>query len=144
MARRRSGIKRRQKDWDEFIVAIKDVTGLTSQLGTIGASKFLTPSDLTGVGSLFDQLFSVTDATTFTKAAAEIKDKLKPVLDFLEQSVQQSTELFGRGIMAALDAVSQSAAQSAFLQTLATGFKDILFKVITASFLSSAQFAYLL
>jgi hypothetical protein len=133
-----------QEDWDKFIAAIKDVAGLTSQLGSVGAGKFLTGSDLTNIGGLFDQLFSVTDSTTFVKAAAELKDKLKPALDFLTQSVQESTDLFGRGLMAALQATSESDAIKAFTESLGAGVKDAIFNGIIQSFVASAQFGDLL
>jgi len=133
-----------EKDWADFIAAIKDVAGLTSQLGRVGANKFLTPTDLSGVTSLFDQLFSTSDSATFTKAAAEIQEKLKPITDFLDAAVQESTDLFGRGLLAALDAATASDAQAAFLESLGQGVKEKIFNGIVESFVASAQFSDLL
>lgn len=138
------GFKFPKEDWEKFITAIKDVAGLTSQLGSIGASKFLTGSDLTGVGSLFNQLFSTSDASTFTKAADEIKEKLQPVIDFLEAAVKESTDVFGRGLQAALSAATESDANKAFLENLGAGVKEKVFGGIVESFVASAQFGDLL
>jgi len=138
------GFKFPQKDWDDFIKAIKDVAGLTSQLGSVGAGKFLTTSDISAAGSLFNQLFSVTDAATFTKAAAEIQDKLKPVTDFLQQSVQEASDLFGRGLIAAMQAVTASDANAAFLKNIGEGVRDKIFSGISQAFIASAQFSDLL
>jgi hypothetical protein len=69
---------------------------------------------------------------------------LKPVDEFLQQSVKTATDLFGRGLIAALDAASSSQANEIFLQSLGSGVKDILFKGITDAFIASSQFNDLL
>jgi hypothetical protein len=66
------------------------------------------------------------------------------VLDFLKQAVGESTTLFGNGIVAALEAGTQSSALRAFHKTIGDGVKDLIFKGATEAFLASAQFNDLL
>jgi len=138
------GWKFPQADWDKFIQAIKDTAGITSSLATVGASKFLTPGDLAGVGSIFDQLFSTTDPKAFTEMAGKLTEQLKPVTDFLNSSVEAASSLFARGLTAALEAATESDARLAFLNSLNTGIKDTVFKGLADAFVASAQFGDLL
>ena len=58
--------------------------------------------------------------------------------------MQEATDLFGRGLMAAMEAATESDAQIAFLDNLGKGIKDEIFSGIVESFTASAQFADLL
>jgi hypothetical protein len=50
------------------------------------------------------------------------------LLDFLKNALQESANLFGRGIMAALDSVNESTALLNFNKSLGDGARDILFR----------------
>ena len=76
--------------------------------------------------------------------AAKITEQLKPVTDFLDQAVQQSTDIFGRGLKAAMEQATESDAKLAFLNNLNTGIKDSVFDGLTQAFIASAQFNDLL
>jgi hypothetical protein len=138
------GFKFPQEDWTKLIQAITDTATITSSLATVGASKFLTPTDLSGVGSIFGQLFSTSDPRAFTEMAGKLKDQLKPVTDFLESSVQEASSLFGRGLVAAMQAATESDGRLAFLQSLNEGIRDTVFNGLSEAFIASAQFSDLL
>ena len=54
--------------------------------------------------------------------------------------MQQAADVFGRGMMAALEAVSESDAQLAFFNSLNQGIKDAVFTGITESIIATAEF----
>ncbi len=127
--------------------AIADAAGLTAGLANVsprGVQPFLTAADNEFLRRELTTLFTGSSGDAFTKNATALKEKLKPVTDFLQQAVGESTTIFGRGLVAALDAATQSDAKAAFMQSLGDGTKEIIFKGITEAFLASAQFNDLL
>src|SRR5258705_988006 len=130
-----------------FFEALQKAIGITTGLAGLsprGLTPFLTGADTTFVERTLAGVFTDPSGENFIANVDKLEEQLKPVIEFLQKAIGQSTDLFGRGIMAALDAASQSTAQAAFLQTLGQGTKDIIFQGITEAFLSSAQFNDLL
>ena len=135
-----------QENFDKLIAAISSVATLTSSLANvgggvraIGASQFLSETDLTSMGSLFDQLFSTTDPLAFTEMAGKIEEQLKPVMDFIQQAIGQSTELFGRGLRAAFEELTAADSVLAFTRTLNSGVYEAVTNGIIESLIATAQ-----
>jgi len=128
-----------QEGFDKLIEALKSTATLTSSLATVGASKFLTKSDLAGIGSLFDQLFSTTDPLAFTEMAGKIKEQVQPALDFIQQAIGQSTDLFGRGLRAAFEELTAADSVLAFTRTLNQGVYEAVANGVIESLIATAQ-----
>jgi hypothetical protein len=134
-------------EFEGFQDAIETLIGITGGLANLsprGATPFLTGADTTFIERALADVLKVQQGAQFTKAVEEFETEITPVLDFLKSAVAQSTELFGRGLIAALEAASESQAQAIFLQSLGEGTKDIIFQGITEAFIASAQFSDLL
>ena len=135
------------KDTQAFVDAVSQFAGFTGGLAGIsprGIGQFLTASDLQSVQNRIGDILQITDGKQFTTAVQQMIERLKPVSDFLARSVQESSDIFGRGMIAALEAATSSQALQAFQQTLGVGIKDKIFAGITESFIASAQFTDLL
>jgi hypothetical protein len=132
---------------EAFVKALTEFTGFSSALAGIsprGVGQFLTSGDLATLESAIGDVLKITDGSKLAEGVEQLKQKVQPVTDFLQQSVQQTTDIFGRGLIAALDAATSSQAHAAFLQSLGQGVKDVIFQGITESFIASAQFNDLL
>ena len=138
---------KKKEDLDNFIQALQSFIGLTGGLATVssqGVTPFLSAQDLASLNSQMADVLKIKEGNQFSSAVENLQKQLKPILDFLQQSVQQTTDIFGRGLIAALDAASESQARFNFLKTLGDGTKDMLFKGITDAFIQSAQYNDLL
>jgi hypothetical protein len=130
----------------KFVDAIAKAASIVSSFSKIsarGASQFLSAADIEFTERRLSNLFTLSGAD-FTAGVDKIEEQLSPVIDFLKQSVSQASDLFGRGLMAALDAATASSAYTTFLQGLGAGTKDLIFQGITEAFIASAQFTDLL
>jgi hypothetical protein len=132
------------EDQEKFLEAISKLVGITSQLATLKVSKFLPDSEIAGVEEKLNTLFAVRRGEDFPKALETFQTGIQPQLDIINQFISQSTDLFGRGLMAALEATSESSALAAFNKNLGEGVKDVIFQGITTAFIQSAQFNDLL
>ena len=141
-------LKGKPEDVQASFEALERFVGITSQLGQIssqGVTPFLTARDLALVEEkIGDVLKAQRGAKEFTVAVEGLEEDLKPVLDFLQRSLQETGQIFGRGLVAALDAATQSDAIRLFNQSIGEGTKELLFKGITEAFIASAQFNDLL
>jgi hypothetical protein len=140
------GIPANPEDAQKFLEAIQRLVSFSGSLAGIsprGITPFVTEADR---ARLEAELQSVLEArgNAFTTAVDDMLERIQPIADFLSQSVQQASELFGRGMIAALEAANSSQAQQAFMQTLGEGTKQIIFQGITEAFIASAQFTDLL
>jgi hypothetical protein len=136
-----------QEGMNYLIEQIKNVVTTISGLASVspgGVAQFLTPGNQEYLSAIFNQLFSTSDPKLFSDLAAKLQENLKPVTDFLTQAVKQSTDIFGRGLMAAMEAATDSDARLAFMNSLGTGIKDVVFQGLTEAFIASAQFNDLL
>lgn len=134
-----------QEGWDKLIAAMQSVGQTVGALTSIpGINQLLTPTDRTSIASSFQHVFGLSDPNNFTAQAELLTQRLQPITDFLQQAMAQSTDLFGRGLIAAMEALDESGAVTAFNQVLNTGIKDAVFGGITESFLATAQFSDLL
>jgi hypothetical protein len=132
---------------DAFITALKDFAGITGGLAKVspgGVGQFLTAPDLAALNEQISSVLSITEGEQFTEGVNQLKERIKPVLDFLQQSLSDTANIFGRGLIAALEAATESDAKVAFLNNLGQGAKDLIFKGITDAFIASAQFNDLL
>jgi hypothetical protein len=110
-----------------------------------GAAQLLTPGDTETLRQRFQHLFAFTDEpAAFSDAAKQLQEQIQPIADFLNNAMRQSTELFGRGLIAALEAATESEARSSFLNTLHAGIKDVVFEGLTEAFIASTEFSNLL
>jgi hypothetical protein len=123
---------------DYLIEQITKVVGITSGLATIGAGKFLSPDDLQRLADIFNQLFATSDPKAFSDMAAKLEDQLKPVIDFLNQAMQQSAELFGRGLQAALQAATEADAKLAFFKSINEGIYNAVVSGLIESLIATA------
>jgi len=156
------------EETEKFVEALKKMIGFTSALAKFaplspeqlaakqegrpwpemgmenaGLAKFLTPQAIATIEDELAGVFSTT-GTDFTQAVDSFMERMQPVQEFLAESVKQASELFGRGLIAAMEAATESDAKMAFLNSLSTGIKDMIFQGITSAFIASAQFTDLL
>jgi hypothetical protein len=134
------------EETQKFVDALKQLitfTGSLTDISSRGLQPFLTRADMGQLEGEFANVFSQS-GTGFTTAVADMIERVKPLTEFIRQSIQQSNDLLGRGIMAALEAATESEAQTKFIETLGSGVKDVIFQGITSAFIASAQFGELL
>jgi hypothetical protein len=131
---------------NEFIQALERFVTFSGTLAGIsprGVQPFLTAADNERLQREIETVLGARGAG-FTTAVDDMLERIQPVADFLTQSVTEASNLFGRGMIAALEAATASQANRAFLQSLGDGVKEKIFQGITESFIASAQFTDLL
>lgn len=130
-----------------FLDALKTFASITSGLGAVstsGITPFVSEKDLAQVNAAIANVLAVKRGKDLASAVDLMQERLQPITDFLQQAVQQTTDIFGRGLIAALDAASESTALLNFQHTIGDGVKQMLFQGITESFMASANFTDLL
>jgi len=140
-------VPKKQKDMEAFVKALAEFTSFSSALAGIsprGVGQFLTGDDLATLNESIGEVLKITDGSKLAEGVEQMKAKVQPVIDFLQQSIQETADIFGRGLVAALEAATASDAHAVFLNSLSTGVKDMIFKGITQAFIASAQFSDLL
>src|SRR5262249_25496635 len=105
------GAQRLQK---AIITSIQTATGL-GNVSPGGIGQFLNQEDMDAISEMFKSLFGTSNVQAFSEMAEQLQDSLKPVTDFLAQSMQEATTLFGRGLIAAMEAATESDAKLAFV-----------------------------
>jgi len=134
------------EEFGKFIDALKQFAGFTSTLANIsprGITPFLTDADKAQLQAEIAQVL-LTPGDKFAGAVDQMLERVKPLADFLQTSVTEASNLFGKGLMAAFDAATDSDASRAFLDTLHEGVREKILSGITESFIASAQFTDLL
>jgi hypothetical protein len=132
---------------EEFTQALAKFAQFTTALATVsthGVTPFLTAQDQALLEDKLGGVLKQRKGADFIAAVGKLDEQLSPVTEFLKKAVTESSEIFGRGLMAALDAVSESQAQMNFLQSIGEGAKQILFQGITEAFIASANFTDLM
>src|SRR6185437_12046708 len=132
--------------FNKFIDALQKFVSFTGTLSAIsprGVSPFLTAADQDQLQAEIQRVLE-SPGEGFADAVDKMLTRVQPLADFLKQSVTESTDLFGRGLMAAFDAATDSDASRAFLDTLHEGVREKILSGITESFIASAQFTDLL
>jgi hypothetical protein len=137
------------EDAGKFIDAMQRFIAFGASLSNVapgrgGVSRFLTDADMSRLDAEIRRVLESKGGTEFAGQVDEMLKRVQPVADFLQQAVTEASNLFGRGMMAALEAATESQAMVAFRQTLSDGIKETLFRGITESFIASAQFTDLL
>lgn len=132
----------------EFLA--KELTNLATTFGTLGGisprgiTQFLSGLDIGNIQSLLDQFYAISDVLKIPFAIQDLIPQLQPFIDYLSSAVQESSNLFGRGLIAAMEAATESDARLAFMNSLGTGIKDRVFQGLTEAFIASAEFTDLL
>lgn len=129
-----------------FFASLSKLAGFGGTLASIsprGVAPFLSDADLVKLQGELQRVFE-SPTEGFATAVDDMITRLQPLSDFLKNAVTESTNIFSRGMIAALDAATASQAYSAFQQNLGTGIKDKIFSGITEAFVASAQFTDLL
>jgi hypothetical protein len=136
------------EDAGKFIEAMQRFIAFGASLSNVapgrgGVAAFVTEADMSRLDAEIRHVLE-SSGTKFAENVDEMLKRVQPIADFLNQAVTEASNLFGRGMMAALDAATESQAMFLFRQTLGDGVKETLFRGITESFIASAQFADLL
>jgi len=132
---------------EEFTQALAKFAAFTTSLATIstqGVTPFLTDQDRALLEDKLGSVLKQRKGDDFIKAVDKLDEQLSPVTEFLKKAVTESTNIFGRGLMSALDAASTSQALASFNQSIGEGAKQILFQGITEAFIASANFTDLM
>src|SRR5581483_5822929 len=118
--------------------AEQKVFELAEQLRAI--APIMTAEQKKFIGAGFSNVLSAGSPAEVDAAIARFQRQFGPLIDFLSKALQESADLFGRGIMAALDAVNESTALLNFNKALGQGAKDILYQGITEALTNAANF----
>lgn len=127
---------------DKFIDAMQKLIQLTGSLATAtprGVTQFFTETDITRLQGELEQVFSV-PGETFAESVDEMIQNLQPLTDYLNQSIQESVQLFASGLNAAMQSATASDAQKAFTDTLGAGIQDTVVQGLIGAFTATNQF----
>lgn len=139
--------KKDTEGMQKFVEAISTFADLTGRLATVsaqGIAPFLPTADIEAVSAEIQRVLNITEGEKLAPGVEQLQKALQPFTDYLNKAVQDAANLFGNSMMAALQAVTASDAQTAFLDNLRKGTQDIVFKGIVQAFLASANFSDLL
>jgi hypothetical protein len=132
----------------KFIAALGEAAKITSSLATFskgGIAPFTTGTDVQFLEHMFGGVFGGgSDPKDFIKNVEGLREKIAPVVDYLKKSVAESTELFATGMVAALNAATESDAMEGFQKIIGEGTKKVLQAGLTEAMLSGGQFNDLL
>jgi hypothetical protein len=132
----------------KFITALGEAAKITSSLATFskgGIAPFTTGTDVQFLEHMFGGVFGGgSDPKDFIKNVEGLREKIAPVVDYLKKSVAESTELFATGMVAALNAATESEAMEGFQKIIGEGTKKVLQAGLTEAMLSGGQFNDLL
>jgi|GEM_PF-6214411 len=132
---------------DKFLNAVTKMAQFAGSLGAIsprGVQPFLTAADNARLEAELRKVFESPTTEAFGTAVEDMIERIKPLSEFLAKAVSDASNIFGRGLIAALEAATGSQANTAFLKSLGEGAKEIIFQGITEAFIASAQFTDLL
>ena len=122
----------------DVLDAMEKVFQLSTQLEQI--TRIMTAEQRTAIGGGFANILNTGSPQEVEADIGRFQKRFGPMIDFLRQAQQQSADLFGRGIVAALQAASESEAKLNFLKTLGDGARQMLFQGIANAFVQAAQF----
>lgn len=136
-----------QEGLDKLTDDITKLIGITGQLATIteqGIKPFLTDLDVDALSAQFSAVFSAVGPEAFGKAMEGLEENIAPFIEYLNSALKQATDLFGRGIIAAMEAATEDDAVLQFHTAMNQGIYQAVSSGIVEALIATAQFNDLL